>query len=982
MSGRTIGTIAGAAIGFFVPVVGPALGATVGGMIGGALDPEHFNGPRLGDIPMQTAQEGVPRPVVYGVPPPFHGNLMQIGPVIRRIVEEEAGKGGPTTDREEVYQTYAIRICEGEAVCLKAWRDEKLVFDRTGTGEIDADSAAAASKLTFYTGDETQLPDPVLEALPAEYGGGAGEVNAYRGTSYLVVELDNTTGLGGRIPQWKFLMASSATVTLGYSGAIWLATNGSGKFLKAPGGKDWTTLPTYTTTATGGSLLAGAGNVVCSDSADTDYSEDDGATWAASSTGGGGQAAGYHSEYINGRFWIAQGSGAQYIMHSPTGATFTSILPSSTSWGAVCIGGRPGLIVVGTNYGRVVYSTDEFGTDFAVNLFGDSVSVNVVKDIGSKIIAISEGRNCRTTIHGASWTTSISVGAIGDPRAAASDRSGTVVVCGTAGLSVSHDDALSFTVCTLPDTFVGRDVRWAAGLFVAVGRRLEGAGEAVVLTSPDGDTWTDRANNFGNEYIESVVPIICEGTEAPDSPGYYVTNTGEICGGQPDTAEVGLVYLDQVQLAIAARCGVSASEMDVTELAGIVVDGYLLGKQMTGSDASNALMRAYFYDLPEYDGKVNATMRGGEVVYSFDEGEFLDVPEEEDKVRSQAIELPRKVNLYFADPDANYATLPVSARRTSGNVPSESILAIELAMTLHRDDAAKKADIMSKIIWEEGQGRLVRELPGFRYSFLTDADPIEVDGKRWRIVRTDIRRNSIRIEARRDRVSNYMSNATAQSVQAPTPPTSNLKGPTLLQAMNLPSLRSADRTPGIYVAVTGLLPGWQGADILWSADEGATWNFAKTITKRAVMGELVYAIDADDGESSEPAIVVRLYDNRTMDSVTDAQLAARENGFAIGTDDLWEIGQAEFVDENSEEQFELSGVLRGQLSTTAAEHGIGDPFVKLDDAVRHIEIDQQFAGQEIWVKAVTRGTPPENNPHVVITYDPPTYVIDGGEVTT
>src|SRR5690606_2088541 len=59
-----------------------------------------------------------------------------------------------------------------------------------------------------YTGAEDQLPDPSLESLPEEYGGGVGETPAYPGTCYVV--LKDLECAGGRVPQFRWEVASDA----------------------------------------------------------------------------------------------------------------------------------------------------------------------------------------------------------------------------------------------------------------------------------------------------------------------------------------------------------------------------------------------------------------------------------------------------------------------------------------------------------------------------------------------------------------------------------------------------------------------------------------------------------------------------------------------------------------------------------------------------------------------------------------------------
>jgi hypothetical protein len=154
-------------------------------------------------------------------------------------------------------------------------------------------------------------------------------------------------------------------------------------------------------------------------------------------------------------------------------------------------------------------------------------------------------------------------------------------------------------------------------------------------------------------------------------------------------------------------------------------------------------------------------------------------------------------------------------------------------------------------------------------------------------------------------------------------------------------------------------------------DGGATEQVVATITARATMGELVSAITA----SSEP-ITVKLYDGRTLDSISSTQLDAGLNAFAITTAAVSEVGQFQTATDAGD--WELTDTLRGQLDTTAASHAAGDPFVLLDEAVLFLPVDASYAGQTLIFRAVTRGTAPENNPTFSLVYEPPTFIIDGG----
>lgn len=195
---RTILPLAGAFVGSFFGA--PQLGFAIGSIIGNAVDPQRIRGPRIGDANVQTSQEGVPRPIVYGTAAVM-GNLIDRGPLNKVITEERQGKGGgPVVESESLFMTFAIRICEGPVVGIsRIWEDEKLVYDATDGTQIASDSARYAQGFTLYLGDEDQLPDPDLEAIH-----GVGNTPAYRGTCYIVFKEKNLTDRRGTIPQFRF----------------------------------------------------------------------------------------------------------------------------------------------------------------------------------------------------------------------------------------------------------------------------------------------------------------------------------------------------------------------------------------------------------------------------------------------------------------------------------------------------------------------------------------------------------------------------------------------------------------------------------------------------------------------------------------------------------------------------------------------------------------------------------------------------------
>lgn len=156
------------------------------------------------DIKIQTSKAGVPRPIVFGTARPIVGNIIaSSSPRIVKTKEEQGGKGGPSVEveNEEVFRTYAIRICEGPVTGItRVWRNNELVYERDSTNNTQIENNNAfLEKAEFFLGGYDQMPSAVMQAAF-----GMSNVHGYRGTCYMVVDDDNLTATGGAIPQYAF----------------------------------------------------------------------------------------------------------------------------------------------------------------------------------------------------------------------------------------------------------------------------------------------------------------------------------------------------------------------------------------------------------------------------------------------------------------------------------------------------------------------------------------------------------------------------------------------------------------------------------------------------------------------------------------------------------------------------------------------------------------------------------------------------------
>jgi hypothetical protein len=205
-------TIAGTVIGSYFGY--PQLGAMVGSMVGGMIAAPDLKGPRLSDSKVQISSYGSTLQRTYGVVR-VAGNVIWSTDLVESATETGKGGGSQTTYSYTV--SCAVAIAEGEICGIRRiWADAKLVYDARyfesgGTAQegLEFDqSLDFAQYFQLYTGSQTQLPDPTIEAAE-----GVGSVEAYRGTAYVVFTDLPLGDYGNRVPNFTFEVVTQGTST-------------------------------------------------------------------------------------------------------------------------------------------------------------------------------------------------------------------------------------------------------------------------------------------------------------------------------------------------------------------------------------------------------------------------------------------------------------------------------------------------------------------------------------------------------------------------------------------------------------------------------------------------------------------------------------------------------------------------------------------------------------------------------------------------
>ncbi len=185
------GSFGGTVLGLTGAVIGRAVGATIGRVIDQrlmGLGAEPVETGRVDRFRLTGASEGVPVPLTFGRMR-MGGQVIWASQFQETETRRGGGKGAPQPRTVEFGYTVSLAIALGAGEIARV-------------GRVWADGAEVARddlSLRVYTGSETQLPDPKIEAVE-----GTGRVPAYRGTAYVVIEDLDLGPYGNRVPQFSF----------------------------------------------------------------------------------------------------------------------------------------------------------------------------------------------------------------------------------------------------------------------------------------------------------------------------------------------------------------------------------------------------------------------------------------------------------------------------------------------------------------------------------------------------------------------------------------------------------------------------------------------------------------------------------------------------------------------------------------------------------------------------------------------------------
>lgn len=185
-------------------ILGGPLGGAVGAILGQQFDqrvllkPKGRQGPRLGELAVQTSSYGTAIPKIFGTMR-VAGTVIWATDLIEHRKKSGGGKGRPKVTSYSYSVSFAVALSARPIRAIRRiWADGKLL--RGAAGDFKTETG-----FRLWKGDEDAGPDPLIASIE-----GTGRTPAYRGTAYVVFENFQLADYGNRIPMLTFEVEADA----------------------------------------------------------------------------------------------------------------------------------------------------------------------------------------------------------------------------------------------------------------------------------------------------------------------------------------------------------------------------------------------------------------------------------------------------------------------------------------------------------------------------------------------------------------------------------------------------------------------------------------------------------------------------------------------------------------------------------------------------------------------------------------------------
>lgn len=923
-TGQILGGIVGGVVGLFVG--NPMLGASIGMAIGGAIDPPKgpkVEGPRLEDLSQQTSTYGSTIPRLYGSCG-VYGNIFWIENNALKEVKTETtqgGKGGGGGGGAEVteysyFATFALALCDNPIAGIgRIWINGTLFYNAMSSDiGTNIENNRIYSGFTLYTGTETQLPNPRMQATI-----GINNTPAYRGLSYIVFEdlplkdYGNTLA-AAQIKVEVFTNATSSTHSTVYDRYI-TPVQYNGSFspqcyyigLDCAKYVEWLWEASYPLVGSyrlyevypDGTYSTVSQPIECPGTTvpPHQYSESGIVLYSplqvfneSGFASGGGQI--YESQGI----YVGIRDGTPNKLYASKGTPLSTMTLPIAGEGTVCTDGI------------YMYVSSTAGA-FKYYLNWDTGSFDLVASGSAPPNMMTRASRCCI-------------------------------------------DSVSGRLCVYQEPVVNSLYIFSLDLQTYDTVPLYQSGTPI-------NAHSHAFNVFGNITILGTTSL--DTTPPYDTPLenrlIYIFTTRNVQNDQ------GVSLSSIVSSEVSRSSLVGPSDIDVTTLTDIVTGFKVPG---TGALRGNLepLQAAYPFDTVQHGYTLKFVRRGANSSIATILEKDLGSSEDGKNVikltnsREMDSQIPWRVEVNYIDYSREYDISNQYAERV--NTGSVNTATIDLALVMTADQAKQVAEILLYMYWLERNDLKFNLPPSFSMIEPSDILTIQKTEGTYVVRLTEVEylpNQLIECKAKPFKASTYTSNAVGVSGDVPIQTTLTPPGQVILSILDVPSITDLYDGPSFLVAVTGKTSYWNSAYVYKSTDLGYNWDYISGLLKSTSIGQALNKIVKPDTFGiidSINKLSVSFYGSPNVFSVSQLQMLNGANHFAYGHDGNWEIIAAQNCVLESDGTYTLTNLLRGRFGTEwAVEHGIYDYVVLLDPkALDLITISTNQISLEYLYKAI------------------------------
>lgn len=869
-----------------------------------------IEGPRLDSLDVTTADYGTP--LTY-----FWGKRRRDGcPIIwaEKLREKKVTsktKGGKYSEYK-YYGTFAVAIADHPIDAIsRIWLDKHLCYDATKAGPISPligffENLASGSpvklahgkNLRVYTGSETQLPDPRMEAW-CEDRYGVDSCPAYRGLSYAVFEELPLEKFGNRIPQITIEAVNNPDAnrphdTVAGSGSVLWAPDYS-RFYHADALWDTATLEKITDLTVPVSALGSNG---------TFWSMDD-----FLGTGGGPYVHLYSNDGLTTTdALIAPHETDNLVALRLSYGDFICLYPyASIEYKIQYVSGNE-ILSLDTTFPPSKYIADADDNVWAIGLVGTTLTGHCFK--GPLAGTIREYAGVGTSAVNCWYNSDNNLVVEQDGNAWILDETWTLLDSAT-GLSGAH-------ASPVPGGYS----------FWRIGTTQAWEYSSLTLSLMETITLADWVNENGGS----------AGTYDPIGHALvtYPNAVNAITWRYLDRVGASSTTLASVIEDVADWCG---ADVDVSDL-DQSVSGYSV-TQGTGKDMIAPLLDIHDVTPRPHDFTVQFLRRGAASLGTILTSEFVREGDEDrySVTIKQDTDLPRKLTLNFADAGKDQQTNTVISQRPLDSVDGQRVQQIDLTTYVATPAEAQQfTDRYFRRQWNERE-EISLSLTAQRLSLEPgDCYNLSLDGvERYaRCIETTIAQGRINTKWVRDALSfATLSSGEGADMDGRDEENVFISSPTKGIVLDLPLLQDVhnDTNPLLYYGAGSYSSSnWPGATVFEADAEGdyVEWNSVASADK-AAWG---YATEAWAGVDHH------VWDNKTsvninvkgeLTSRTQAEIDANPNiNMAVLGDEVFNFTTAALQGDGS---YTLSGFKRGRRGSEWAigTHAVNDLFVLAED---------------------------------------------------